>query len=241
MMPNMIDTHFHLDYYENYREIATRISELKQYTICVTNSPGVFISCKKMIPETKYLKFAIGFHPLENRLNEIDLAYFLHLINQTRYIGEIGLDFSKSSCIQQEKQLRYFEAIVAKCTSVNSLMTIHIRKAESQAIKIIKKYAPKKCIIHWYTGTEKQMIELLELGCYMSVNTNMITNKSCSKYLQIPKNRLLIESDGPYTKVSGRKYTPDLLKKSYNQISKFYGYPDLAFVVSSNFRTILAK
>ena len=240
-MQNMIDTHFHLDHYRNYREIASRISELKQYTICVTNSPGVFLSCKNMIPETKYLKFAIGFHPLENGLSEIDLKDFFHLLNKTNYVGEIGLDFSKSGRMNQEDQLRYFETIVAKCASINRLLTIHIRKAEAQAIEIIRKYAPKRCIIHWYTGTERQMLELLELGCYMSVNTNMIANKNSSKYLQIPDDRLLIESDGPYTKVSGKKYTPDLLQQSYEQISKFYKKPDIAFIVYSNFRAILEK
>ena len=240
-MTNIIDTHFHLDYYKNYREIATRISELKQYTICVTNSPGVFLSCKKMIPETKYLKFAIGFHPLENGLSETDLKDFFHLLNKTNYVGEIGLDFSKSARMNQENQLRYFDTIVAKCASVNRLLTVHIRRAEVQAIEIIRKHTPKKCIVHWYTGTEKQMLELLELGCYMSVNTNMIANKSSSKYLLIPENRLLIESDGPYTNVSGKKYTPDLLQQSYEQISKFYGNPYLSDIVFSNFRTILEK
>lgn len=240
-MLRLIDTHFHLDHYRNYHEIAMRISELKQYTICVTNSPRVFLSCKKMIPETKYLKFAIGFHPLENGLNETSLTDFFYLLNRTNYVGEIGLDFSKSAYISPNDQLRYFETIVARCTSVNSLLTIHIRKAEAQAIEIIKKYAPQKCIIHWYTGTEKQMIKLLELGCYISVNSNMIATRSNSKYLRIPKDRLLIESDGPYTKVSGKKYTPDLLKYSYKQISKYYRIPDLASIVFSNFRTLLEK
>lgn len=91
MIANLIDTHFHLDHYRDYRKIAMRISELRQYTICVTNSPGVFLSCKDIIPETKYLKFAIGFHPLENKLGLSDLNDFLILLDKTNYVGEIGL------------------------------------------------------------------------------------------------------------------------------------------------------
>ena len=211
-MPNRIDTHFHLDHYRNYLEFAERISELKQYTICVTNSPGVFLSCKNMIPETKYLKFAIGFHPMEEGFDEDDLDDFFYLMDRTKYVGEIGLDFSPSFRVSQKDKIYYFEAIVAGCASSNHLLTVHLRKAETQAIEILKKYTPKKCIIHWFTGTERQMLDLLELGCYMSVNTNMIASRSRSKYLKIPKNRLLIESDGPYTKVSGKTYTPDLPK-----------------------------
>lgn len=240
-MVNLIDTHFHLDHYKNYREIAERISELKQYTICVTNSPGVFLSCKKLIPETKYLKFAIGFHPLESGLSKLDLKDFFYLINKTNYVGEIGLDFSKVARMKPKEQLYYFEAIVSKCAMSNSLLTIHIRKAESQAIEIIKKYRPLKCVIHWYMGNEKQLVELLDLGCYISVNSNMVASRGSGKYLQIPKERLLVESDGPYTKVLGKTYTPDLLRQSYEQIAKFYGNPDLPNVVFSNFRTILKK
>ena len=47
-MMNLIDTHFHLDHYKNYLEMARNITELKQYTICVTNSPGVFLDSAKI-------------------------------------------------------------------------------------------------------------------------------------------------------------------------------------------------
>lgn len=240
-MPNLIDTHFHLDHYRNYGEIANIITGLKQYTLCVTNSPGVFLSCKKMIPETKYLRFAIGFHPLEKELKENDLRDFIRLLAKTNYVGEIGLDFTKSSYMDRETQIRSFDRIVEKCTSENKLMTVHIRKAEAEAIEIIKRYAPRKCIIHWFTGTEKQIDELLELGCYMSVNSNMVISRYNSKYLRIPADRILIESDGPYTKIEGKKYTPDMLSQSYQIISRFFDIPNLGTIVSSNFRTILEK
>lgn len=45
-MMNLIDTHFHLDHYRNYFEIAKTITELEQYTICVTNRLGFFCHVK---------------------------------------------------------------------------------------------------------------------------------------------------------------------------------------------------
>lgn len=240
-MANLIDTHFHLDHYRNYREIATRISELRQYTICVTNSPGVFLSCKKIIPETKYMKFAIGFHPLENKIGFADLEDFFLLLDNTNYVGEIGLDFTKSAHMDRDIQIQIFDRIVAKCASMNKLMTVHIRRAEAEAIEIMKKYSPRKCIIHWFTGTERQMIDLLDLGCYFSINSNMAAGRSNSKYLRIPADRILVESDGPYTKVSEQKYIPEYLQQSYQLISELYGIPDLASIVYSNFRAILER
>ena len=81
MIKNLIDTHFHLDHYRNYMDIAVKITELKQYTICVTNSPGVFLSCKNLVSETQYLKFAIGFHPQDKNLSNRELQDFMRLLN----------------------------------------------------------------------------------------------------------------------------------------------------------------
>ncbi len=240
-MSKLIDTHFHLDHYRNYWEIATRISDLNQYTICVTDSPGTFLSCKKVIPETKYLKYSIGFHPLNERLGRADLNEFLLLLKKTNYVGEIGLDYSRKAHLSRDTQIHNFETIVERCVSENKLMSVHIRNAEVDAIEVIRKYAPQKCIIHWFTGTEKQMFELLEYGCYFSVNSNMIASKTNSKYLKIPSDRILVESDGPYTKIKGNRFTPDYLQQSYGLISSFLGLPDLATIVYSNFRSILER
>ena len=52
-MIKLIDTHFHLDYYRNHAQLYKTINNLEQYTLCMTNSPGVFVSCKKIYRETK--------------------------------------------------------------------------------------------------------------------------------------------------------------------------------------------
>lgn len=59
----------------------------------MTNSHGVYISCKRIYPETKYLKFALGFHPQDVSLKDADFYDFMQLVNTTNYVGEIGLDF----------------------------------------------------------------------------------------------------------------------------------------------------
>ena len=76
MIQHLIDTHFHLDYYKEHQKIYDGINERKQYTLCMTNSPGVYISCKRIYPETKYLKFALGFHPQDVSLKDADFYDF---------------------------------------------------------------------------------------------------------------------------------------------------------------------
>ena len=130
--------------------------------------------------------------------------------------------------------------IVKLCSQYNKLLSVHLNKSEEEAIKILKKYKPKKCIIHWYNGTQKNLVELVNLGCYFSINTNMI-NKSFSKILKIPVNRLLVESDGPFTKVNNLKYEVQYLGCVYNEIGNNLGIVNFEQLIYKNFKEILEK
>jgi len=58
---------------------------------------------------------------------------------------------------------------------------------------------------------------------------------------EIPKMRILIESDGPYSRVNEVKYKPQLLKAEYELIAKAMNEPELIQIVYDNFKTILTK
>lgn len=239
-MIKLIDTHFHLDYYRNHAQLYKTINNLEQYTLCMTNSPGVFVSCKKIYRETKYLKFALGFHPCEKALSAKDFSDFLILAKNVNYIGEVGMDFSSNTYIPHQLQIYYFEKIVEICTRRNILMSVHLRKSENEAIEIFKKYRPQKCIIHWFTGSASQLNQLLSLGCYFSVNTNMSQSiKTNKKILQIPRNKILIESDGPFTKVNGRKFSPEYLQEAYSIIENCFDSTNFNLEIFKNFSRLL--
>lgn len=236
-MQGLIDTHFHLDMYKNYNEIYKIIVAEKQYTLCMTNSPGVFWSCKNIFGDNKYIKFALGFHPLNTDLKEKDLRDFLKMLPQTEYVGEIGLDFTKRTGVKKNQQIEWFEKIVAVCSEKNKVMSVHIRGAEETALKILSKYCPRRCILHWYTGNVEFQKEFSRLGCYFSVNGSMVKNMDVLK--TIPKDKLLIESDGPYSKVDGKKFSPSLLREEYELIAKSLDEPELIRVVFNNFKNLL--
>lgn len=238
-MHGVIDTHFHLDMYKNHREIYEFLNQEKQYTLCMTNSPGIFLSCKNMFHSSKYVKFALGFHPLNSSLKKRDLADFMYLLTQTEYVGEIGLDFTKKNS-SRELQIDIFNEIVKASANSNKLMSIHIRNAEKEAFDVLSTYQSKKCILHWYTGDIEYLNKFLDIGCYFSVNANMIKSNNCV-INQIPLTRILIESDGPYSKVNGIKYKPQFLKEEYELIAKTIHEPELIQIVYDNFKTILTK
>lgn len=62
-MYNLIDTHFHLDFYKNHNEIYNYFNNKKIYVLCVTNQPEVFETCMNIYGSSKYVKFAIGYNP----------------------------------------------------------------------------------------------------------------------------------------------------------------------------------
>lgn len=237
-MAKFVDTHFHLDMYKNYNELFNYINEHEQYTLCMTNSPGVFYSCMNMFEQSKYIKFAIGFHPLNSNLRKKDMNDFIKLLPKTEYVGEIGLDFSKKNGLEYNDQIVFFDTIVKESAKNNKLMSIHIRKAEKEAFSIIDKYKPKRCIIHWYSGSIEYQKKFEDIGCYFSINANMMNNFDLIK--ELSTDRILIESDGPYSNVNGKKYRPQLLEAEYEYISNSLGISNLKEIVYSNFYKLLS-
>ena len=237
-MVGLIDTHFHLDMYKDYMNKFRYINEAGHYTLCMTNSPGVFQSCKDKFHDSKYVKFALGFHPMNEKMRDSEFRDFMHLLPDTQYVGEIGLDFTSKA--DKDIQIKFFEKIVSSCAKKNKLMSIHVRGAEKEAIDIVKRYQPARCIVHWFTGTQEDLNNFLNAGCYFSINANMaLQNSKIVK--NIPEDRILIESDGPFSKVNGKKYSPEMLQYEYEIIAKALNEPDLIMIVWNNFSRILVQ
>ena len=164
---HLIDTHFHLDFYRDHKYWYDYINQNRQYTLCVTNSPGVYHSCKRLYPETKYLKFALGFNPKSIVFEKFDKRLFNHLQGETKYIGEVGLDFTGKLKEKREEQLQCFDYI---CSSINEnqVLSVHSKNAEKAVCDILKKHKVKKTILHWYSGNLETLKELIEYGYYFS-------------------------------------------------------------------------
>jgi TatD DNase family protein len=81
----------------------------------------------------------------------------------------------------------------------------------------------------------------VDLGCYFSLNTHMIiSSKQVERVRTIPKDRILVESDGPFTKVNKKTYSPILLKDAYATIESALGYQNLSYIVFDNFKRLLS-
>lgn len=240
---NFIDTHFHLDLWENPLEISSKIEEKQIYTIAVTNAPSVFEFSHNLTKELKYIRAALGLHPelVFERYNEIKL--FKQFLNLTKYIGEVGLDFSQRNISSKQKQIEIFEQILTCCAeSGDKVLTIHSRKAESFIIDMIGNNFPGKIILHWFSGTNSSIEKAIRNEYYFSINSRMIkSDTGISLIKKIPVDRLLTETDGPFIFENNKKCSPLNVEGTISNLASLLSIDPLEMkqIVYSNFKSIL--
>lgn len=241
---NFIDTHFHLDLWEDPKSIIDEIEKNKIYTIAVTNTPSVFFHTFNLTTNSKYIRPALGFHPelVFQRKNELPI--FLENISKTRYIGEIGLDYGKQSDEDKKEQRRVFEKIIDACSNYDDkVLTIHSRGSYKDVIDIVGNNYPNKVIMHWYSGSPKELERAIEYGFYFSVNFPMTTSERGEKIISsVPNDKILTESDGPFTRIENKKCSPLLTPQIISKLSNILEI-DKALCkknVYENFRNIIS-
>lgn len=222
---NYIDTHFHLDLWNNPESIIEEIEENKIYTIAVTNAPSFYSQTLNATTGKNYIRPALGLHPelVQKRFSELEL--FLELLASTNYIGEIGLDGNTKYRDNKKKQTLVFEKVLEACSVYkNKILTIHSRAAQKEVIDIIGDKFPSKIILHWYSGSLEELEKAIDYGFYFSINIPMTTSKKGKNIIsRIPKNRILTESDGPFTSYDNKKCSPLMMFETVKFISAIIG------------------
>lgn len=235
-MNNYIDTHLHVDLIENMEKTLQYIEKKQIYTIAVTNHPKVFEGLIGKI-NSKFIRIALGMHP--ELVDKANMNLFKELVISTKYIGEVGLDFSNKRMSQneKEKQIKIFEDILL--FSKKKLFSIHSRDAEKEVLNLLNLHFDKNShyILHWYSGGKINLLKAIELGCYFSVNISMLRTKKFLELLpHIPKDKLLIETDAPFSK--GSIFA---IEETYEQLAECLNMPfeSAKSLVFKNFREAL--
>ena len=219
-----IDTHFHLDLYKDPKSILDQIEKNRIYTIAVTNAPSVFYHTENLTKSCKYIRPALGFHPELVFERENELSIFLANIKRTRYIGEVGLDFGKQSERDKTVQRKVFEKIISACSDYNDkILTIHSKGSYRDVLDIIGENFPNKIIMHWYSGSLRELDRAVDYGFYFSVNLPMTRSNSGQKVIKtIPRKYVLTESDGPFAKYRGSPCSSLSIPIIINSLSQIY-------------------
>jgi TatD DNase family protein len=102
--------------------------------------------------------------------------------------------------------------------------------------------AAHSIVLHWFSGSISEMKRASELGCYFSVNSQMLAGeRGQSLVRQISPDRLLTETDGPFTECRGRPAGPADIPHTLDTLARHLGTsPDqLATLISENLRRLL--
>jgi TatD DNase family protein len=241
---HFFDSHFHLDLWRDPAKFLEEIEANKIYTIAVTNTPSVFKQTMSLTQGCKYVRPALGLHPelVKERHNEISL--FRKYAKETRYIGEVGLDYSRSTSDVRRLQREIFSAIIEECYLFeDKILTIHSRKAEEDVISMVGSRFPGISILHWYSGPKKLISKAISFGFYFSVNLAMTLSKNGKDIIaDIPIDRLLTESDGPFVTNEGNVCSPLDIGTTIENLSRLKNIDpiELKSIVYSNLKRILS-
>ena len=196
-MMRLYDTHFHLDLQKNVKAAIEEINANKIYTIAMTNLPVLYEKEKQQY-DSPYIRTALGFH--HELIGEYKkyIPLMWEKLSEARYIGEVGLDFTDKT--YQADQVSFFSELVQRCRKdENKIISIHSRKAEREVLDVLDDAFSFKAILHWYSGDESLLNRAVKMGCYFSVNGNMLKSRKIERMLEIvPKNRILLETDSPF-------------------------------------------
>lgn len=196
-MMRLYDTHFHLDLQKNVKAAIEEINANKIYTIAMTNLPVLYEKEKQQY-DSPYIRTALGFHPELIGEYKKYIPLMWEKLSEARYIGEVGLDFTDKT--YQADQVSFFSELVQRCRKdENKIISIHSRKAEREVLDVLDDAFSFKAILHWYSGDESLLNRAVKMGCYFSVNVNMLKSRKIERMLEIvPKNRILLETDSPF-------------------------------------------
>lgn len=195
----MIDVHCHFDMAKN-PEIYISTNERKSIvTIGMTNLPSHFKMGISRVRGYKYIRLALGLHPLLAKEHAKEYSLFKQYVNKTSYIGEVGLDFSREGFATKEIQYKSFEFILDCIKEKKKALSLHSRRAEKEVLEMLLAKEIENAIFHWYSGTITTLKRIVESGYYFSVNSAMIKSENGKKIIaNLPKELVLTETDYPY-------------------------------------------
>jgi TatD DNase family protein len=211
--PQGYDFHCHIDLYPDPAAMISQCDSSSIMTLAVTTTPKAWAQNKKWASSSPFVYPACGLHPelVGERYSEIELLE--QLLKDSTLIGEVGLDGSPRYRESWENQKDVFARVLRGAQKIGGrVISIHTRRAAKEAVEMIEALTtPDRvlCILHWFSGAKSVVVKAAAAGCYFSVNNQMICSKQGSVIIKnIPAERLLTETDGPFTEEAGRKSVP---------------------------------
>lgn len=223
----LFDAHFHLDLMDNMRSLIRDFSSADIGVLAVGTTPKAYERELQFCGGVENIQVGLGLHPqlIADRQNEIEL--FLRLARDSKFIGEVGLDFNSDYISSKDQQLSVFRKIAKVCADEGGkILSLHSIKSSGVVIDELCDAGVFKtniCVFHWFTGRSTERKQAIRAGAYFSINSRMLKTKGGQETIKtVPRERILLETDAPFTmqirSVSELKMAMERLVESISEI-----------------------
>jgi TatD DNase family protein len=241
-----VDFHCHLDLYPDFAAAVAHAEASKIHTLTVTTTPRAWPRNHELTRDTRYVRASLGLHPQLVAAHASELDLWARYLPQTRYVGEVGLDAGPRFYRSLEEQKRVFRFVLRRCADAGGkILTIHSVRSATQVLDMLEQEFPSdrgKAVLHWFTGSKAEAQRAAELGCYFSVNAEMgRSDRGIALIRSLPADRILTETDGPFTKNEGRPAHPSDVPAISAYVARLRGasVEEFAQSVHANLKALL--
>lgn len=239
-----IDMHCHLDLYPEPFKVAEECKKRGTYVLSVTTTPKAWDGTCRLAKGCSRIRTALGLHPQIAHQRSHELELFDALLSDAKYVGEIGLDGGKGFKDHWQVQLKVFRHILNSVNSAGGrVMTIHSRSSAASVLDFLPGVDGVP-ILHWFTGTPSQLRKAIDMGCWFSINPSMLeTKKGYNLVAMMPKERILTETDGPFTTLSGNTLFPWDASLVILKVASIWkcDISEAEKIIDNNFKRLLVK
>ncbi|GAD58535.1 TatD family hydrolase [Brevundimonas sp. BAL450] len=211
--PRLIDFHCHLDLYPDQAKMIAECERQGVVTLAVTTTPKAWSRNVELAEGSRNVRVALGLHPQVIAERKSEIAMWERLLPEAKYVGEVGLDAGPRFYKSFEDQTAVFDRVLSACAEAGGkILTIHSVRAVGQVLGHLERRLPPdrgRAVMHWFTGSKSEARRAVDQGCYFSINSQMLIQERHRELVaSLPLNRLLTETDGPFTQTAGRPSKP---------------------------------
>jgi TatD DNase family protein len=242
-----VDFHCHLDLYPDPVQVAREAEQNGVRTLAVTTTPRAWPREREMFAHLKLVRLALGLHPelVDQHAGEITL--WERYLDETRYVGEVGLDSRPRARSSLPEQRAIFRRVLDTCAEHGGkILTVHSAGIPGETVRMIADHLQPdrgRVVLHWFTGGTAPMTVAARHGCYFSINASMLRSERGRSLIKaIPRDRILTETDGPFTQTAHAPARPRDIVHTVDQLAAFLHLAPkiLAEQIRDNLRNLLS-